>query len=446
MSRAGPDAPQVVLCDVQSRSGTDGLRVVEAATAAGCRAIVLTSFDRSSLMRAAFEGGAAGFLDKGAEMSTILAAVRAVAAGGTAFSAAVLDAARRRPKPPSGREIAVLTELHKGATSDEIGARLGISARTVESHLRRLFDRYGVLSRTELAVLALREGWIDAGPAGAGTARCRRRSRSRSSSSVPRLPFVCSTSQRAGFHSEPRGSAAVAVGGLIAGALLYRRSEPAAWFATVAAAAIAAIEVVGVVREPRRSDAPEDWPIAAAGGPGPRRSRRDRGRLCGRRPAGIARVRVDRLARARPARARRRRGRRGRPSERAGIPPEWGHEPVPRAIPRSAPRERTRRRGVHRGRDARRAVVRSRGADRAGARRRWATLAGFARALADELLPTSTAMRRRGVEDERARLAAELHARCCPTSGAPRRPPRRPAHRQIPSRSVCATPWRTSRS
>jgi two-component system response regulator DesR len=163
VSRAGGDAPQVVLCDVQLRSGTDGLRVVEAATTAGCRAIVLTSFDRSSLMRSAFDRGAAGFLDKGAEMSVILAAVRIVAAGGTAFSAAVLDAARYAPKPPSDREVAVLTELHKGATSDEIGARLGISARTVESHLRRLFDRYGVLSRTELAVLALREGWIDSG-------------------------------------------------------------------------------------------------------------------------------------------------------------------------------------------------------------------------------------------------------------------------------------------
>ena len=38
--------------------------------------------------------------------------------------------------------------------------RLGVTEKTVESHLRRLFDRYGVLSRTELAVLALREGWV----------------------------------------------------------------------------------------------------------------------------------------------------------------------------------------------------------------------------------------------------------------------------------------------
>jgi DNA-binding NarL/FixJ family response regulator len=160
----GPDAPEVALCDIQLRAGTDGLQVIEAASAAGCRAIVLTSFDRSSLMRAAFERGAAGFLDKGVDIGVILAAVRTVAAGGTAFSAATLDAARFGPRTPSQREIEVLTQLRNGATSDEIGARLRISARTVESHLRRLFDRYGVVSRTELAVLAVREGWIDAGP------------------------------------------------------------------------------------------------------------------------------------------------------------------------------------------------------------------------------------------------------------------------------------------
>jgi DNA-binding NarL/FixJ family response regulator len=159
----GAGGPEVVLCDLQLEDGMDGLRVVDAARAAGRRAIVLTSFDRSSLMRAAFERGAAGFLHKGAGVGEILAAVRLVAAGGTAFSASSLDAARYAPRPPSDREIAVLRELHRGSTSDEIGGRLGISSRTVESHLRRLFDRYGVVSRTELAVLALHEGWVDAG-------------------------------------------------------------------------------------------------------------------------------------------------------------------------------------------------------------------------------------------------------------------------------------------
>ena len=159
----GAPRPDVALCDIQLESGVDGLKVVAAAHAAGIRTIVLTAFDRSSLMREAFERGASGFLHKTADVGEILAAVRTVADGGTAFSAATLDAARYAPRPPSAREVQVIAAIQRGATSDEIGARLGISARTVESHVRRMFDRYGVVSRAELAVLAVNEGWIEAG-------------------------------------------------------------------------------------------------------------------------------------------------------------------------------------------------------------------------------------------------------------------------------------------
>jgi DNA-binding NarL/FixJ family response regulator len=164
LAEVGGEAPDVALCDVQLQEGMDGLRVLDAAVAAGLRAIVLTSFDRSSLMRAAFEHGACGFLDKGADLAEILRAVRLVAGGGAAFSTTSLDAARYGPRTPSEREVGVIRELQRGATNEEIGMALGITGRTVESHLRRLFDRYGVVSRTELAFLALREGWIVADP------------------------------------------------------------------------------------------------------------------------------------------------------------------------------------------------------------------------------------------------------------------------------------------
>ena len=99
----GAPRPDVALCDIQLESGVDGLNVVAAAHAAGIRTIVLTAFDRSSLMREAFERGASGFLHKTADVGEILAAVRTVAHGGTAFSAATLDAARYAPRPPSPR-------------------------------------------------------------------------------------------------------------------------------------------------------------------------------------------------------------------------------------------------------------------------------------------------------------------------------------------------------
>jgi DNA-binding NarL/FixJ family response regulator len=49
----------------------------------------------------------------------------------------------------------------EGCTNDEIATALGITAKTVEGHLSRMFDRLGVQSRTELATRAVREGWLE---------------------------------------------------------------------------------------------------------------------------------------------------------------------------------------------------------------------------------------------------------------------------------------------
>jgi DNA-binding CsgD family transcriptional regulator len=64
-------------------------------------------------------------------------------------------------RPPSRREIEVVHLVAAGRSNDEIARELALSLKTVESHLRRLFDRYGVANRTELAVLAIRERWVD---------------------------------------------------------------------------------------------------------------------------------------------------------------------------------------------------------------------------------------------------------------------------------------------
>lgn len=159
---AGPRSvtPDVVVSDVQLAGEAEGLRLLESTAPGGPAVLLLSSFDQPPLIRTAFERGAAGYLLKTSEVAEILDAVRTVAGGGTAFSASMLRAIRSAPRRPSEREIEVLTLVCGGASNDEIGAALGVTEKTVESHLRRLFDRYGVLSRTELAVLALREGWV----------------------------------------------------------------------------------------------------------------------------------------------------------------------------------------------------------------------------------------------------------------------------------------------
>src|ERR1035437_10248168 len=59
------------------------------------------------------------------------------------------------------RELEVISMVAAGSSNAEIGTALGIDERTVESHLRRLFDRYGTDSRTELITHCVRAGWID---------------------------------------------------------------------------------------------------------------------------------------------------------------------------------------------------------------------------------------------------------------------------------------------
>ncbi len=153
--------PDVVLCDLQLAGEGGGLELLAALAGSGRPAVVvLSAFEGPSLIRGAFERGAAGYLPKSADLDTIVRAIRDVAAGRSAFPASVLRAIRVAPRPPSVREVQVLEGLAGGATNSEIAGRLSISEKTVESHLRRMFDRYGVLSRTELTVLALREGWL----------------------------------------------------------------------------------------------------------------------------------------------------------------------------------------------------------------------------------------------------------------------------------------------
>ena len=153
--------PDVVLCDVWLGGEPGGLELARRfGGGLGPAILMLSGFEQASFLRAAFDSGAAGYLSKSAELDEIIEAVIAVASGETRFPAVTLRALRDAPRRPSPREIEAIRLLARGSTNDEIATGLGISIKTVESHLRRLFGRYGVLSRTELAMLAVREGWL----------------------------------------------------------------------------------------------------------------------------------------------------------------------------------------------------------------------------------------------------------------------------------------------
>ncbi len=162
-------SPDVVVCDVWLDGAPAGLDVLAALAGPrpglrpgdeGPRVLILSGFDQPSFLRAAFEGGAAGYLSKASPVAEIVDAIDAVGRGEGRFPDVTLRALRDAPRRPSLRELDAIRLIARGASNDEIAVALGISVKTVESHLRRLFGRYGVLSRTELAMLAVREGWL----------------------------------------------------------------------------------------------------------------------------------------------------------------------------------------------------------------------------------------------------------------------------------------------
>ena len=151
--------PEVVLVDVMLEDSPQGLELVRHIADWGPprpAVIVLSSFAPGYFVQLARDLGASGYLPKDVDSETLLASLRVVASGGQVFPAA-------RPsddRAPSPRELEILTCIASGLSSEETGLRLGMTGRTVESRLSRMFERYGVTSRTQLVVLAARKGWL----------------------------------------------------------------------------------------------------------------------------------------------------------------------------------------------------------------------------------------------------------------------------------------------
>lgn len=159
----GSAAPDVVLVDVRLPDGS-GLDLIDERQDDGPAWLVLSSFDSPAYVAAALELGAAGFLLKTTAIGEVVDAIRRAANGGTSFESKQLESARElRRLRLTPRERQVIGRLLAGRSNDEISHDLGLARKTVEAHLGRLYQRFSVASRTELALRMAHDGWeIDA--------------------------------------------------------------------------------------------------------------------------------------------------------------------------------------------------------------------------------------------------------------------------------------------
>ncbi|MGP8198055.1 MAG: response regulator [Limisphaerales bacterium] len=126
------------------------------------RVIVLTTFDTDADISRAIKAGAKGYMLKDSPREELLEGIRRVHAGQTSIPPALVAklAAWISNEALTGRELEVLTLLSRGKSNKEIGVNLYISETTVKSHLRSIFSKLNVMSRTEAIAAGSRRGLI----------------------------------------------------------------------------------------------------------------------------------------------------------------------------------------------------------------------------------------------------------------------------------------------
>lgn len=171
--------PDVVLMDIRMPR-LDGIaatrRIVDDPDLAGCRVLILTTFELDDYVADALDAGASGFLVKHTEPGELIRAVRVVAEGEALLSPGAtrlligrfvsrIESGRSVPAEPppamrdlTAREHEVVALVAEGLSNDEIAERWVVSNATVRTHVSRAMTKLGARDRAQLVVFAYRYG------------------------------------------------------------------------------------------------------------------------------------------------------------------------------------------------------------------------------------------------------------------------------------------------
>ena len=155
--------PDIALLDLRMPE-LDGVGAIKEIRAVNSNAhiVVLTTFDGDEDIYRAIKAGAKGYLLKDSAREALMECIRRVHAGETCIppTLAAKLADRVSGEALSAREIEVLQRIAAGKSNKEIGAELFISEGTVKTHVKSIFSKLDVVSRTEAVATATRRGLI----------------------------------------------------------------------------------------------------------------------------------------------------------------------------------------------------------------------------------------------------------------------------------------------
>ncbi len=168
---AGGDAPRVLLVDIglPGMSGIEGIPLLRA-RCPDAAVLVLTVYEDDERIFSALCAGASGYLLKKTPPARLLDSLSEAAGGGAPLS---LEVARRvialfrklRPKKDADHnltphELRLLKLLAEGHNYKTAAASLGLSVNTVSFHMRRIYEKLHVHSKSEAVARALRSGIV----------------------------------------------------------------------------------------------------------------------------------------------------------------------------------------------------------------------------------------------------------------------------------------------
>ncbi|MEZ5212831.1 response regulator transcription factor [Gordonia sp. (in: high G+C Gram-positive bacteria)] len=171
MAEVAHTRPDVVVVDLKLTAGTDyeGMRLIEELTRWNPEGavLVLTTFLDDDLVIRAVRAGARGYVVKDVDTTELVRAIRALAAGGSAFDPRsstimmrTMAGERTVGHELTDREREIVQLLANGLSNVEIGQRLYISESTVKFHIRNLIRKLGVSKRTDAVYVATKRGLI----------------------------------------------------------------------------------------------------------------------------------------------------------------------------------------------------------------------------------------------------------------------------------------------
>ena len=151
----------IAILDIEMPIKT-GLEVLEWAKSQQpqLKVVIVTTFKRPGYFERALKAGVDAYVLKERRITDLMATLHTVLAGQKEYSPELMEGILTHPNPLSPQEKAVLKEVAKGASNQEIADRLFLSNGTIRNYMSAVLTKLDAENRTEAAKIVQEKGWL----------------------------------------------------------------------------------------------------------------------------------------------------------------------------------------------------------------------------------------------------------------------------------------------